>query len=104
MSLVETLHPRSWWCHAYSKVAAKRVARAVTVEEESDYYPFGTEVIVAGPGVNELNSPASGGIPNRNWIILVARYYSNAYGRFLTPDWAAKAPQCPTRSSAIRKA
>jgi hypothetical protein len=46
----ETLHPRSWWCHAYSKVAAKRVARAVTVEEESDYSPYGTEFVGAsGP-------------------------------------------------------
>src|SRR5438045_801106 len=27
---------------------------AGAVEEESDYYPFGTEVVVTGPGMNEL--------------------------------------------------
>ena len=82
----ETLHPRSWWCHAYSKVAAKRVARAVTVEEESDYYPFGTEVIVAGPGVNELKFTGKRRDTESQLDYFGARYYGNALGRWTSPD------------------
>ena len=68
---------------------------AGAVEEESDYYPFGTEVIVTGPGANELKFTGKRRDTESQLDYFGARYYSNAYGRFLTPDWAAHAVAVP---------
>jgi RHS repeat-associated protein len=71
------------------------VSAAGALEEESDYYPFGTEVIVTGPGANELKFTGKRRDTESQLDYFGARYYSNAYGRFLTPDWAAKAIAVP---------
>jgi RHS repeat-associated protein len=59
---------------------------AGTVEEESDYYPFGTEVTVTGPGVNELKFTGKRRDTESQLDYFGARYYSNLFGRFHTPD------------------
>jgi RHS repeat-associated protein len=68
---------------------------AGAVEEESDYYPFGTEVVVTGPGANELKftgkrRDAESGLDNFG-----ARYNSSSLGRFMTPDWSAQPVAVP---------
>jgi RHS repeat-associated protein len=68
---------------------------AGVVEEESDYYPFGTEVVVTGPGANELKftgkrRDAESGLDNFG-----ARYNSSSLGRFMTPDWSAQPVAVP---------
>jgi RHS repeat-associated protein len=68
---------------------------AGAIEEESDYSPFGTEMIVTGPGVNELKFTGKRRDTESQLDYFGARYYSNAYGRFLTPDWAAHAVAVP---------
>jgi RHS repeat-associated protein len=57
-----------------------------TVEEESDYYPFGTEVIATGPGANELKFTGKRRDTESQLDYFGARYYSNAFGRFTTAD------------------
>jgi RHS repeat-associated protein len=57
------------------------------VEEESDYYPFGTEVLVT-VGANHYKftgkeRDAESGLDNFG-----ARYYASALGRFMSPDWS----------------
>jgi RHS repeat-associated protein len=59
---------------------------AGTVEEESDYYPFGTEAIVTGPGTNELKFTGKRRDMESQLDYFGARYYSNWSGRFETPD------------------
>jgi RHS repeat-associated protein len=59
---------------------------AGAVEEESDYYPFGTEVVVTGPGTNELKFTGKRRDTESQLDYFGARYYSNAFGRFSTPD------------------
>ena len=59
-----------------------------TSEEESDYYPFGTEVIVTG-GVNELKFTGKRRDTESQLDYFGARYYSNKLGRWLSPDWSA---------------
>ncbi|HEY7402532.1 MAG TPA: RHS repeat-associated core domain-containing protein [Candidatus Angelobacter sp.] len=71
------------------------VSAAGAVEEESDYYPFGTEMIVTGPGTNELKFTGKRRDTESQLDYFGARYYSKAFGRFLTPDWAAKATAVP---------
>src|SRR6185369_16168403 len=76
--------------------SASIVASAAgAVEEESDYYPFGTEVIVTGPGVNELKFTGKRRDTESQLDYFGTRYYSNVFGRFLTPDWAAKPAAVP---------
>jgi len=68
---------------------------AGAVEDESDYYPFGTEVTVTGPGTNELKFTGKRRDTESQLDYFGARYHSNAFGRFLTPDWASKAVTVP---------
>jgi RHS repeat-associated protein len=59
---------------------------AGAVEEESDYYPFGTEVVVTGPGVNELKFTGKRRDTESQLDYFGARYFDNPFGRFMTPD------------------
>jgi RHS repeat-associated protein len=72
------------------------VASAIgAIEEESDYSPFGTEMIVTGPGVNELKFTGKRRDIESQMDYFGARYYSNAFGRFLIPDWAGTPSSVP---------
>jgi RHS repeat-associated protein len=68
---------------------------AGTVEEESDYYPFGTEVTVTGPGVNELKFTGKRRDTESQLDYFGARFYSNLLGRWMSPDWSAKEEPVP---------
>jgi RHS repeat-associated protein len=59
---------------------------AGAVEEESDYYPFGTEVVVTRLGVNELKFTGKRRDTESQLDYFGARYYSNGLGRFANPD------------------
>src|SRR5262249_54969890 len=67
------------------------VSAAGAIEEESDFYPFGTEVVLTGPGANELKFTGKRRDTESQLDYFGARYYSTAFGRFLTPDWATRA-------------
>jgi RHS repeat-associated protein len=75
------------------------VGAAGTVEEESDYYPFGTEVTVTGPGVNELKFTGKRRDTESQLDYFGARYYSNGLARFMTADWSAMPVPVTTRRS-----
>jgi RHS repeat-associated protein len=55
------------------------------VEEESDYYPFGTEVLVTG-GPNKYKFTGKERDPESGLDLMGLRYYSNALGRFTSSD------------------
>jgi RHS repeat-associated protein len=61
------------------------VSAAGAIEEESDYYPFGTEVVVAS-GVNKYKFTGKERDTETGLDYFSARYYGNAFGRFITPD------------------
>jgi RHS repeat-associated protein len=58
---------------------------AGAIEEESDYYPFGTEVIVTS-GVNELKFTGKRRDTESQLDYFGARHYSNVFGRFASSD------------------
>jgi RHS repeat-associated protein len=58
---------------------------AGTVEEESDYYPFGTEVVITS-GPNKYKFTGKERDSESGLDLMGARYYGNALGRFVTPD------------------
>src|SRR6185437_13784061 len=55
------------------------------IEEESDYYPFGTEVVVSG-GINELKFTGKRRDTESQLDYFGARYYTNVMARFTSPD------------------
>jgi RHS repeat-associated protein len=68
---------------------------AGTIQEESDYYPYGGELPVSGSDPNHYKftgkeRDAESGLDNFG-----ARYDSSSLGRFMTPDWAARATAVP---------
>jgi RHS repeat-associated protein len=68
---------------------------AGAVEEESDYYPFGTEVVVTGSGVNELKFTGKRRDTESQLDYFGARYYSDGLGRFVSADWSASPESVP---------
>jgi RHS repeat-associated protein len=63
------------------------VATAVgAVEEESDYRPFGTEMTITAPGINELKFTGKRRDGESQLDYFGARYYLNLAGRFTTAD------------------
>jgi RHS repeat-associated protein len=62
------------------------VVSAGTIEEESDYSPFGTETIITGPGVNKLKFTGKERDSESGNDYFGARYYGSAMGRFMWPD------------------
>lgn len=67
---------------------------AGAVEEESDYCPFGTEVLVTG-GINELKFTGKRRDTEPQLDYFGARYYCSPFGRFMSADWSARPAPVP---------
>jgi RHS repeat-associated protein len=66
-----------------------------TLEEDSDFYPYGGErAYVTGTG-NHFKFTGKERDTESGLDYFGARYYGNSLGRFLTPDWADKATAVP---------
>ena len=66
------------------------------VKNESDYYPWGGELQYANNDpANHYKFTGKERDQESGLDYFGARYYGNALGRFLTPDWAAKATTVP---------
>src|SRR5207342_2548231 len=59
---------------------------AGSVEEESDYYPFGTEVVVTGPGMNRYKFTGKERDTETGLDLMGHRYYGSVLGRFISTD------------------
>ena len=59
---------------------------AGTIVEDSDYYPFGGERAVVNADPNPYKFTGKERDAESNLDFFIARYYSSAQGRFLTPD------------------
>jgi RHS repeat-associated protein len=66
------------------------VSAAGAIENESDYYPWGGELkITAADAGNHYKFTGKERDAESGLDYFGARYYGNAFGRFLTPDWGA---------------
>jgi RHS repeat-associated protein len=72
----------------------KIISAAGVVEEESDFTAFGSE-LSATSGANHYKFTSKERDTETGLDYFGARYYSNLMGRFMTPDWAAKATAVP---------
>jgi RHS repeat-associated protein len=64
---------------------------AGNIKAESDYYPWGGELQFVNNDSNHYKFTGKKRDTESGLDYFGARYYSNALGRFITPDWAAKA-------------
>lgn len=76
------------------KTASVITDSAGNIKAESDYYPWGGELQFVNSDTNHYKF--TGKERDETGLdYFGARYYSNGLGRFITPDWAAKATAVP---------
>ncbi len=66
-----------------------------TVENESDFYPFGGEYQVSNSIANHYKFTGKERDSESGNDYFGARHYTSSMGRFLSPDWSAKAEPVP---------
>src|SRR5712664_2001863 len=65
------------------------------IKSESDYYPWGGELQFTNNDSNHYKFTGKERDAESGLDYFGARYYPNGLGRFITPDWAAKATAVP---------
>jgi RHS repeat-associated protein len=65
------------------------------IEEESDYYPYGGEIVVTSGDSNHYKFTGKERDTESGLDMFGARYYGSSLGRFMTPDWATKPTNVP---------
>jgi RHS repeat-associated protein len=65
------------------------------IKNESDFYPWGGELQFLANDSNHYKFTGKERDSETGLDYFGARYYSNGLGRFITPDWAAKATAVP---------
>ena len=70
-------------------------ATGTTIEDESDYYPFGGERPITTGDPNNYKFTGKERDSESSLDMFGARYYANTMGRFMTPDWADKPIDVP---------
>jgi RHS repeat-associated protein len=65
------------------------------IKSDSDYYPWGGELEFIANDSNHYKFTGKERDTETNLDYFGARYYANVLGRFITPDWAAKATAVP---------
>jgi RHS repeat-associated protein len=68
-------------------------ASTATVEEDLDYTPYG--IVANGTAVDHYEFNGKERDAESNLDEFGARYYASPFGRFMTPDWAAKPTDVP---------
>jgi RHS repeat-associated protein len=65
------------------------------IQKESDYYPYGGEIVVSGSDINNYKFSGKERDSESGLDNFGARYDSSSLGRFMTPDWAARPTAVP---------
>jgi RHS repeat-associated protein len=66
-----------------------------TITAESDYYPYGGEIVVTSGDTNHYKFTGKERDAESGLDYFGARHYASSLGRFMTPDWAAKPTAVP---------
>jgi RHS repeat-associated protein len=77
------------------KTASVITDSAGVIKAESDYYPWGGELQFVANDSNHYKFSGKERDTETGLDYFGARHYSNGLGRFVTPDWAAKAMAVP---------
>src|SRR5258708_20760589 len=85
----------SYYYYDHLKTASVVTDASGTILDESDYYPWGGELQFTNNLDNHYKFTGKERDSESGLDYFGARYYSNGLGRFITPDWAAKATAVP---------
>jgi len=85
----------SYYFSDHLKTASVVTDSLGNIRSESDYYPWGGELQFTSNDSNHFKFTGKERDAETNLDYFGARYYSNGLGRFVTPDWAAKATTVP---------
>src|SRR6202165_1094511 len=85
----------SYYFSDHLKTASVVTDSAGNIKSESDYYPWGGELQFSNNDSNHYKFTGKERDAETGLDYFGARYYSNGLGRFITPDWAAKAAAVP---------
>jgi RHS repeat-associated protein len=77
------------------KTAAVETDASGNIQDESDFYPWGGELQFTSSNDNHYKFTGKERDSETGLDYFGARYYGSALGRFMTPDWAAKAAAVP---------
>ncbi len=77
------------------KTASVITDSAGNIKSESDFYPWGGELQFVNNDSNHYKFTGKERDSETGLDYFGARHYSNGLGRFITPDWAAKATAVP---------
>jgi RHS repeat-associated protein len=90
-----TTGPISYYFSDRLKTASVITDSSGNIKVETDYYPWGGEVQFVNNDSNHYKFTGKERDSESGLDYFGARYYSNGLGRFITPDWAAKATAVP---------
>jgi RHS repeat-associated protein len=85
----------SYYFSDHLKTASVITDAAGNIKSESDYYPWGGELQFLANDSNHYKFTGKERDSETGLDYFGARHYSNGLGRFITPDWAAKATAVP---------
>src|SRR5205814_6640936 len=85
----------SYYFSDHLKTASVITDSVGNIKSESDYYPWGGELQFTNNDSNHYKFTGKERDAESGLDYFGARYYSNGLGRFITPDWAAKATAVP---------
>jgi len=77
------------------KTASVVTDSAGNIKSDSDYYPWGGELQFVNNDANHYKFTGKERDSETGLDYFGARYYSNGLGRFITPDWGARAVAVP---------
>jgi RHS repeat-associated protein len=76
-------------------LGSSRVVWSLNGSDDSDYYPFGGERVISTGAGNQYKFTGKERDPESGNDYFGARYFASTMGRFLSPDWPAKAEPVP---------
>ncbi len=85
----------SYYFSDHLKTASVITDASGNIKNESDFYPWGGELGFSDSDSNHYKFTGKERDSETQLDYFGARYYSNGLGRWLTPDWAAKATAVP---------
>jgi RHS repeat-associated protein len=87
--------PVSYYFSDHLKTASVITDSTGTIKEDEDYYPWGGELQFVNNDSNHYKFTGHERDSETGLDYMLARYYSNPLGRFLTPDWAGHPIEVP---------
>src|SRR5580704_13828547 len=93
-----TTYSPHYYFHDHLRSTNLVVNSSNTIQQETDYYPYGGEIPIIAGDSNRYRFTGKEHDAETGLDFFGARHYASTMGRFMTPDWAAKPTNVPYAS------